>query len=352
MINKRPTMVDVAARAGVSLSTVSLTFSGVGPITPDTKAKVERAAEELGYTGPQQSARALRSGRTDVVGVVIHEQLALSFRDPLALRVMDGLIGDLGDLGMGVLLIPTPTGEPGERSLLNSAAMDVAVLMRVRDHADPALEILRKRAIPTVIMEGEAIPGTGAVTIDDLQATVELIRHLQSLGHERIATVTLPFDTQHDTVIVGPERLNDAAWMPTHNRLAAFAAAGIEPCVIVETRASVVEEGIAAGHLALSHESRPTAVLCQSDLLATGVIIAARELDLDVPGDVSVTGFDGVDVPWLGPDVMLTTVVQDGEAKGHALAAQVQALLEGTERADIVLPVTLKVGTTTGPARR
>lgn len=351
MSTKRPTMVDVAARAGVSLSTVSLAFSGVGPITPDTKAKVDRAAAELGYTGPQQSARALRSGRTDVVGVVIHEQLALSFRDPFALRVMDSLIGGLGDLGLGVLLIPTPTGAPGERSLLNSAAMDVAVVMHVRDHADPTLELLRKRRIPTVIMEGPPVPGTGAVTIDDRQATVELIRHLQSLGHERIATVTLPFDTKRDTVVVGPERLNDAAWMPTHNRLSAFADAGIEPCVIVESRASMVEEGIAAGHLALSHESRPTAVLCQSDMLAAGVVLAARELDLDVPGDVSVTGFDGIDVPWLGPDVTLTTVLQDGEAKGQALAAQVRALLEGAEPGSILLPLTLQVGSTTGPVR-
>src|SRR5690606_5628714 len=108
---KRPTMADVATKAGVSLSTVSLTYSGAGPIAPETKARVEQAAADIGYLGPSPQGRALRSGRSHIVGVVIHEKLALAFRDPLALRVMDGLIGDMGDMGLGTLLIPSPVGD-------------------------------------------------------------------------------------------------------------------------------------------------------------------------------------------------------------------------------------------------
>ena len=346
---RRPTMADVAEKAGVSLSTVSLTFSGAGPITDETKGRVERAAAELGYNGPSPLAKSLRSGRSHIVGLVLNERLSSSFRDPYALRVIDGVVASLGDLALGVLLIPSPSGEPDELPLLETAPIDAAIVMRVRDHDDPSLEILRKRGIPVVVMEGPAPGGAGSVTIDDRQATAELIRHLVTLGHERIATVTLPFDVRRETEILTPDRYSEANWTPTKNRLTAFAEAGIEPCVVVEARASMVEEGIAGGHLALSHPSRPTAIVCQSDLLAAGVILAARELDIQVPYDVSVTGFDGLDLPWLAP-LEITTIIQDGALKGSLLAAEVQALLEGNSPEPVVMPVTLRIGTTTAHA--
>ncbi|PKQ26733.1 MAG: LacI family transcriptional regulator [Actinobacteria bacterium HGW-Actinobacteria-4] len=350
--SRRPTMADVAAKAGVSLSTVSLTYSGAGPISPDMKARVEKAALALGYAGPSPQGRALRSGRSHIVGVVIHEKLHLAFRDPLALRVIDALIEDLGDMGLGVLLIPSPSGEPGERSLLDSAPMDAAVVIRVRDHDEPALEILKRRGVPIVVMEGPAPLGAGSVTIDDTSATVELIEHLMELGHEHIATVTLPLAINRETHVLGPETDVDAVWTPTHNRLVAFERAGIEPCVVVEARASMVEEGIAAGHLALSHESKPTAIVCQSDLLAGGVILAARELELRVPQDISVTGFDGLDLPWIAPHE-ITSMSQDGSAKGHALASEVKALLAGESPAPITMPLEFRPGNTTAkPGRR
>lgn len=344
-------MADVAATAGVSLSTVSLTYSGAGPLSPETRAKVERAAAELGYAGPSPHARALRSGRTHVVGLVIHERLQLSFRDPLMLRIMDSLVGDLGQMGLGVLLIPTPTGEEGERSLLESAAMDAAVLLRVRDHDDePAIDLLRRRGLPMVVMEGDAPAGAGSLTIDDRAATADLIRHLVDLGHTRIGTITLPFGLDGDTSIVSLEEARSrTAWAPVHRRLDAFDDAGVEPCVIVEARASLAAEGLAAAHLALAHESRPTALVCQSDLLAGGAILAARELGISVPHQLSVTGFDGIELPWLAPHE-LTTQVQDAEAKGHTLAAEVRSLLEGRAPEPVTMPLELRLGTTTSRA--
>lgn len=350
---RRPTMADVAALAGVSLSTVSLTYSGAGPLSAETRAKVERAAAELGYGGPAPHARALRSGRTGVVGVVIHERLQLSFRDPLMLRIMDGLVGDLGQMGLGVLLIPTPTGEPGEPNLLETAGMDAVVLLRVRDHDDePALDTLRRRGLPTVVMEGEPPEGAGLVGIDDRAATAELIRHLRDLGHERIGTITLPAGLNGETrLLTLEEALAQTAWTPVHRRLEAFADEGIEPCVVVEARASIVAEGIAAAHLALAHPSRPTALVCQSDLLAGGAIVAARELEIPVPQRLSVTGFDGIELPWLAPHE-LTTQVQDAEAKGHALAAEVKSLLAGESPEPVVMPLELRLGSTTARAPR
>ncbi len=347
---RRPTMADVATLAGVSLSTVSLTYSGAGPISPDMRTRVEKAAAELEYAGPSPQAQALRSGRSRVVGLVIHEQLQYALRDPFTLRVLDALIGDLGEMGLGVLLLPSPTPDSTEPNLLATASMDAAVLMRVRDHGEPALEILARRELPFAIVEGTA-PGAAAVTIPDRRATADLIRHLVALGHERIATVTLPRGARGDTSVYEGGLLAGTLWMPTHNRLAAFEDAGVEPCVVIESRASMVEEGVAAGHLAFGHPSNPSAVVCQSDLLAGGVALAARELGLSVPHDVSITGFDGLDLPWLQP-LDLTTVPQDGAAKGHLIAQGVKALLDGEEPPVIELPLEIRIGNSTARASR
>lgn len=345
---RRPTMADVAARAGVSVSTVSLTYSGAGPISPDMKVRVERAAEELGYSGPSPQARALRSGRTHIVGLVVHDRLQLALRDPFTLGVLDALIGDLGEMGLGVLWLPSPPPAPTEPTLLDTAPMDAAVVMRVRDHDEPALDILAKRGVPVAIVEGMA-PGAASVTIDDTTATRELIEHLVALGHTRIGTITLPRDSDQDTAVVTDDMLSGTLWTPTRNRLQAFPAAGIEPCVVVAARTSALHEGIAAGHLALAHESRPTALVCQSDLLAAGAVLAARERGLRVPEDVSITGFDGIDLAWLEPE-QLTTVLQDAPAKGHLIAQAVRDVLAGETAPVLTLPLTMRVGTTTGPA--
>lgn len=347
---RRPTMADVAALARVSLSTVSLTYSGAGPISPDMRARVEQAATTLGYAGPSPRAQALRSGRSRVVGLVIHEQLQYALRDPFTLQVLDALIGDLGEMGQGVLLLPSPSADSTEANLLATASMDAAVLMRVRDHDEPALEILARRELPFAIVEGTA-PGAAAITIPDRRATADLIRHLVGLGHTRIATVTLPRETRRATAVYEGELLAGALWTPTRNRLAAFEDAGVEPCVVIESHASMVEAGVAAGHLAFSHPSKPTAVVCQSDLLAGGVALAARELGLDVPEDVSITGFDGLDLPWLQP-LDLTTVPQDGAAKGHLIAQSVKALLAGAEPPVTELPLEIRIGNSTARAAR
>lgn len=348
--HRRPTMADVAELAGVSLSTVSLTYSGAGPITEETKAKVERAAAELGYLGPSSLGQSLRSGRSHIVGFVLGESLALAFRNAQALQVMDGVVSGLGDLGYSVLLVAAPTGAAGEKPALDSA-MDAAIIYRVRDRDDGALASLQRRGIPVVVMEGPQPAGGGAVTIDDEAATVKLIEHLRGLGHERIGTVTLPFDVNSDTRVVELANIGEAEWGPTRNRLTAFAKAGVDPCVVVEARATMVEEGLAAGHLALSHPSKPTALVCQSDLIAAGVIMAARELGIRVPQDVSVTGFDGLELPWLGP-LTLTTVIQDAHAKGRALAELVRQLLAGETPEPVTLPLEIRLGTSTTNAAR
>ncbi|MBD7918269.1 LacI family DNA-binding transcriptional regulator [Cellulomonas sp. Sa3CUA2] len=350
MSAQRTTLADVAASAGVSVSTASLAFSGSGPIADATRSRVLAAARSLGYAGPNPLGRQLRRGRSGIVGVIMGDVLRRAFRDPVAVQVLDGLTGTLGPLGLGVLLIPGPQdpSQPAVDPLLESAAMDVAVQMWGGTTDDPVLEMLRRRGTPTVLVEGTPQPDVAAVGIDDHGGMIELTRHVLALGHTRIATVTMPFDRDRSEGAADPVRLAAISWEITRRRLAGVTDAGVTPTVVWETPASLVEHGATAGRALLSQPDRPTAIVCQSDLLASGVVLAARELGLRVPQDVSVAGFDGLDLPWLAPDV-LTSVAQPLAEKGVAIGETVAELLAGRTPEPRVLPVQLRVGTTTGP---
>ncbi|WP_435738734.1 substrate-binding domain-containing protein [Cellulosimicrobium sp. PMB13] len=358
----RPTLAKVAELAGVSVSTASLAFSGAGPITPETRARVLAAAEELGYTGPNPLGRQLRSGRSGVVGVVVGDQLRRAFRDPVAVQVLDGLVSTLGENGLGVLLIPgIPSDDPAHAvdPLVESAAMDVAVLVWGVGAEDATLTALRRRGVRVVIGEGREVEGAPLVGIADRRGTADVVRHLVDLGHTRIAEVSLPLDTSDRSGPIDAVRLAQVDRTPTANRLAGVRDV-IEPVASWETEASLVEHGRSAAIALLGRAgddgavvpldaaSRPTAVIAHSDLLAAGALLGARELGLRVPDDVSVAGFDGLDLPWLAPDV-LTSVDQPLARKGAELGHAVIGLLAGEEPRTVVLDVELVVGTTTGP---
>lgn len=349
----KPTLASVAEAAGVSISTASLAFAPSGPIAEKTRAKILAAAADLGYRGPSPLGRQLRSGRSGIVGVVIGDQLRRSFRDPVSVQVLDGLASTLGALGLGVLLIPGIPPVDGRRvvaPLVETAGMDVAILIWGVHAGDPTLGALQSRGVPVVVGEGHPVDGAPLVGIADRDGTADLGRYLLGLGHERFGVITLPFGFTRRSGEADPS--GPADWTPTKHRLEGLADAGITPVICWEAEASLVEQGHAAALAILSPErfpdpaTRPTAIIAQSDLLAAGAILGARELGLRVPEDVSIAGFDGLDLPWLGADV-LTTVKQPLAEKGEALGHAVASLLAGEEPGVLILDVELVVGTTT-----
>jgi len=354
----RPTLADVARSAGVSVSTASLAFSGAGPIAESTRARVLAAAAQLDYAGPNPLGRQLRSGRSGIVGVLLGGVLGRSFREPVAAQTLDGLVSTLAELGLGVLLLPsgrdarTPVaGAPaGAAPLTATAAMDVAVLLWGANPTDEDLLALERRDIPVINVEGPPVAGNATVSINDRDGFAQLAAHLVSLGHSRVATVTLPFDRTKTSGLASAARLEAIELDLVRRRLEGLRHGGIEPVAVYEAAGSQVEQGVEAGKTLLAGPDRPTAVVAQSDALAAGVVIAARELGLEVPGDVSVTGFDGIDLPWLGGDV-LTTVAQPLGEKGTVVGRMVEALLAGERPASVTIDVALRIGTTTAPPR-
>lgn len=346
MSTRRATISDVAREAGVSPSTASVVFSGKTPVSDATRRRVLDAAAVLGYTGPDPRAASLRTGRSGIVGVVFEEHLGTAFLDPVKTLMMDGLTDAVGPIGAGLLLLrdqePSGTGPS-----LTTAPIDAAVLIGCSGLLRESLDTVRARGIPVVVIEGDAGEEIPRIGLDNREAQRQAASHLRSLGHSRVAVVTLParadrepgwiLDDTPISVDVTRERLAGAR--DVFPDAPAYAAAG-----------SFIDEGVAAGRILFAEAGpRPTAVIAQSDLLAAGVIRAAEEAGLRVPEDVSVTGFDGIVVDGLAP-YELTTLVQPATEKGRAAGQAVAAMLEGGDAASIRFTCSFREGNTTAPA--
>ena len=130
---KRTTLAQVAALAGVSVSTASLAFSGSGPVSGATRDKVLAAAEQLNYGGPDPRGRSLRQGRSGIIGVVMEERVLAAFRDPIRIANLDGIARETTADGRGLLLL-TDVGESAVA--MESASMDGVILMGCSPRSD------------------------------------------------------------------------------------------------------------------------------------------------------------------------------------------------------------------------
>jgi DNA-binding LacI/PurR family transcriptional regulator len=342
----RSTLSDVAKLAGVSASTASLAFSGAGPVSHSTRQKVMDAAVALGYSGPDPRARSLRQGRSGVVGIVFDERLLFAFRDPVNIATLDGIATGLG-LDSNGLLLMTETGVASAG--IRSASIDAAVLMGCSPVLQHVVASLESRGIPVVSIEGGGVAGVPDIALDNAESSERLARHLHELGHRRVGVITLATDEDRVTGPVTPERERAITITVSADRLAGSRA--VFPDLVAWSAGyNLVEEGARAARALLDVPagSRPTAILAQSDLLAVGALQVADELGLSVPGELSVTGFDGVRIDGLTSHD-LTTMVQPAAEKGRAAGAAVAALLAGGEASSARFECEFHRGDTTGP---
>lgn len=349
----RPTLRDVAERAGVSVSTASLVFSGKGPVSAATAEKVREAAATMRFTGPNPLASSLRHGRSGAIAVLVEGRLRIAFRDPFVISVLDGLAEVLDTIPSGMLLVGEPVDDPDSvLPQIAGLALDAVVFSLCGPGSMAVVEHCAARGIPMLATGAPEDPRVAQVRLDERGAGARIARHVWELGHRRVATVTLPMSPCEESGPVTAAALRAATSVPARQRLEGFRDVfGPRATAVQSGAGSSVEGGLEAGRLLLDvpADERPTAIVAQSDVIAAGVILAAEELGLEVPGDLSVTGFDGVDLPWLPH--RLTTMDQHGHEKGRRLGLLVQQALSGERVRDVLQPVDLREGTTTARAR-
>jgi LacI family repressor for deo operon, udp, cdd, tsx, nupC, and nupG len=323
----RVTSVDVARRAGVSQSTVSLVLSGKGRgrISAKTEEAVRAAAAELGYR-PNVAARTLRTGVTRTVGLVVPD-----ITNPFFGPMLRGAQKAAMQAGYTVMLVDIGEDRRWE-------ARSVEALL-----AGPSDGLL---LFETGLPPGAALPAIGievvpgelpVVRLDVTSGFDQALDHLLQLGHERFAHLAADFDAQ--TFRLRAERIEQR-----------LLQAGLAAPATGRAEITFAAAAAAAGPLL---DSGATAYVCDDDIMAGGLYLAARERGVRIPEDISVVGFDDLAFAVV-LDPPLTTVRADAAQLGATAFHALAAMLAGDEPpADQVLPVRLVLrGSTAGPRQR
>jgi DNA-binding LacI/PurR family transcriptional regulator len=334
---RRPTMKDVAKRAGVAVSTVSYVLNNSGPVAPDRRERVLEAVEALGYL-PNESARNLKRRSVATIGLVVPDLVNQYFA-----MIAEGVEHAASEKDVLVVFCTpeaTGDGESWNSRLLRSQRLDGLIYLSGAETRMASLVELTR--VGPVVLVDEKLPGFNlpSVVSQNRRGAKEIASHVTSLGHERLA------------ILGGPVELWTADQRLSGYR-EAIAGAGIDPDTVPfhegDYRISSGEKA-AAELLGRPAKDRPTALICANDLMAIGVLSYCRRVGLRVPEDISVVGFD--DLPFaslLTPG--LTTVRQPAREMGVAAAKLLLSMVDGEEPASPApAAVTQMIRESTGPA--
>ena len=327
----RPTIKDVAERAGVSIATVSRALNDKGDVSGATRDRVREVARSVGYS-PDPAARSLAGQKTKLVGIVVgdnagHRDLSLIFFGP----VLTAIARRLGQSGYDPLLL-----SPGNVGF--DHGFDAAIVIGV-DADDPLVGQLAARPVPAVGIDVRCASGRSAYVGSNHADGVRLaLGHLHALGHRRIAHLAGATNTS-----AGSERL-EAFRRET-------AALGLEvPDELVRRCDFSSSSGYRETCALLALDERPTAIVAASDLMALAALQAIRDAGLEPGRDIAVAGFDDLEAAALSHPP-LTTIRQDRRELGTVAATRAIELIEDpdAEPDDTILPVELVVRASTAP---
>lgn len=327
---RQATLASLAAELNVSRTTVSNAYNRPDQLSTELRDRVLQAAKRRGYPGPDPVARSLRTRRAGAVGLLLTEALSYSFRDPAAMSFLAGLSESCEAAGQGLLLIPAGPGrdDADAASVVQQAGVDAFVVYSVADD-DPYLAAVLERNLPIVVCDQpREIPGASLVSIDDRAAMREVAEYLLGLGHTHIGVLCMRLGRDRKDGVVGHDRLQSPHFHVQRERIGgvrdAVSSAGLDPdaLTVVERYVHTAQSGHSAAAEALATNPQITALICTTDVLALGALDWARWQGIDVPGRLSITGFDGVDEALRES---LTTVRQPQEEKGRRAGSLLMA---------------------------
>lgn len=311
------TIDDVARHVGVAKGTVSRVLNNYTDISDETRKRILKAVKDLGYQ-PSATARNLKRGRQDTLGIIIpvgHGNGA----DPFLSEFIDGIARALDELDLDLLVTTAHSREHMIESLERLIArrkVDGFIVTRTEVN-DPRIAYLQERNFPFVAHGRTANPsGYAWYDIDNEAAFAEGVRHIYSLGHERIGLVG------------GTLELNFARQRREGYRQG-LRDLGVKHDPDLETIQTVSEKGgILGAEELLSLDQPPTALLCATDALAIGAVQYCRKIGLKAGADVTVIGYDGLPVgEYLDPP--LTTFSQSAQEAGGRVARMLTDILDG-----------------------
>ena len=330
---------QVAKRAGVSTATVSRVLSQPDVVAPETRRRVMRAVERLGYE-PNSAAKNLRTLRTAKLLVTVPD-----ISNPFFSLILQGIEETAQRAGYAVLVGDTQHDERREDSyaaMLKRKEADGLIFLghRLPKTAAELVRTVAPRCAP-VVNGCEFSPRLGipSVHIDNAKAASEAMDHLYRLGHRRLGIVTGPLLSP-----LSRDRLSGAAGRAKQ--------AKADRDFIVMNGDFSIESGSVAAERLLGRRDPPTAIFCFNDEMAMGVLETAKRRRLRVPDDLSVVGFDDIRFARY-TDPPLTTIAQPMRAIGEGTVRLLLQILNGNGHApeSVTLPHTLTIRSSTAPPR-
>ena len=312
-ISRAPTLQDVALAAGVSVATVSRHRRGSRRFAPELAARIDAAATALGYRD-NQVARSLVTGRTGAVGLVV-----LDLANPHFTGLVQGAHRVALQHQMSVAFVDTAESQAPERQLVEALAQRVDGLVVSSRLARGALDWITRLGKPIVFFGHLGLPGWHSVSTDGHAAATLLGRHLAEQGHRHVAYLDFPA----------------SRWSAERQRglSQALVAAGARLTVhTVAAPSAEAGEAVAAQVLLGSGRDgaadRPSAVVAYNDLVAIGFMHEARRLGVAAPAQVSVAGFDDIELArYVSP--ALSTVAMNSHAMGAVAMQRLLQLIAG-----------------------
>ena len=326
--DRRPTLADVAARAGVSTALVSTVIRDVPGASAATRQRILQAAEEIGYR-PDARARLLRSNRSRLIGVTFGVQHA--FHGDLVSGLYEAADAEGYEIALSAV---TPRRD--ERRAVGSLLQDRCEAMILLGPDSPAGYLAELAGRCPVVVVARAVSGRGVdvVRTADDEGLQQAVDHLVALGHRRIAHID------------GGRALGAAQRRRGYRQ--AMHRHGLDADILIVPGGLGEEDGAEAARQLLATVPRPTAVAVFNDRSATGLLDVIRNAGLSVPQDISVVGFDDSRLARLS-HVDLTTVAQDAGRMATLAVARAIDRLDGTPTGgrEIVIPPRLIVRGTT-----
>ncbi|MET7461849.1 LacI family DNA-binding transcriptional regulator [Nonomuraea sp. NPDC005501] len=277
---KRPTIADIARRAGVSKGAVSYALNGRPGVSDETRARIQAIAQEIGWR-PNVAARLLTGAGSGAIGLVVCRPARFLGVEPFFMELISGIEDELAARSCA-LMLQVVAGHEAEiavhRRWWGEGRVDGVILVDL--HADdPRVPVMERLGMPAVVIGHPSAAGSlPAVWSDEAAAMREVIEHLAALGHRRVARVAGPAALAHTAI-------RDAAFTES------LAALGLEETAVPHTDYTG-EAGARATRRLLSSRARPTAIVYDNDITALAGLSVAREMRLEVPADLSIVAWD------------------------------------------------------------